>query len=527
MSTLVSRLDPILLRASTRRAFPFTALIGRAADALDRYLPALFAIVASPLLLFFALYLPAGQVPDEMSHILRADSLRHGVIIGHLIQYSVRDRPDFPTLPTGAIAVDRGLAKAAYFIKRNTPQDPIKLNADLLARWHAISWENATEDSAAENVAGYAPIFYIPTAIAFEATKLLGRTPASAIIAGRLVNTAGYLLLGVAALALARRGRAALLALLLLPMSLSLAASLNQDGLLIGTAALAAALLSRTSPTEKRQWSWWAAAGTLACVIMAKPPYIPLALLMLLPLPLRRADWADVSALRTRALGACVAALPGLLWAAAVEVCVSAPSLWPLLADPGYHPGPLFPGDRTISLWSAEPRLQLQTLLADPSRFITLPVQSVAWHIEVGLLQRMFVGILGTLSVALPETLYRLWFWLLPAAAIADMLADRSSPGMRRTLPDALMAVLTVISSLWAILIYYYLTWTKPGWPEIWGLQGRYLIPPVILMLAGLPGFGLRGGAYLRAATVVVVAAIALIGDKELIQLFLLRYYVP
>jgi hypothetical protein len=74
---LVSRLYPILLRASTRRAFPFTALIGRATDALDRYLPALFAIVASPVLLFFALYLPAGQVPDEMSHILRADSLRH------------------------------------------------------------------------------------------------------------------------------------------------------------------------------------------------------------------------------------------------------------------------------------------------------------------------------------------------------------------------------------------------------------------------------------------------------------------
>jgi uncharacterized membrane protein len=325
---------------------------------------------------------------------------------------------------------------------------------------------------------------------------------------------------------LARRGRTALFALLLLPMSLSLAASLNQDGLLIGTAALAAALLSRTSPTD-RDWPWWIATGALACVIIAKPPYLPLALIMLLPLPVRRADWVDKSALRTRLLGVFLAATPGLLWAAAVEVLVSAPSLWPLLADPGYHPGPLFPGDRSISLWSTAPRLQLQTLLADPARFITLPVQSVAWHIKAGLLQRMFVGILGTLSVALPEMLYRLWFWVLPAALIADVVADKTAAPARRSLPDAALAVLTVIGSLWAILIYYYVTWTKPGWPEIWGLQGRYLIPPVILMLAGLPGFGLRGGAYLRAAAVVVVAAIALIGNKELIQLFLLRYYVP
>jgi hypothetical protein len=527
MDAIVSRFDPILTHASARQAVSLVALIRRTVDALDRYLPAVFAIVASPVLLFFALYLPAGQVPDEPSHILRADSLRHGVVIGHRIDYAIPNRPDLPKLSTGAIEVDSGLVNAAFFMARNTAQDPLKLTADLFARWHAIPWDNNTEIIAAENVAGYAAIFYIPAAIAFEAAKLAGGSPASAIIAGRLANMAGYLLLGAAALAMARRGRTALLALLLLPMSLSLAASLNQDGLLIGTAALAAALFSCTGPAESRGWPWWAAAGALACVIMAKPPYLPLALLMLLPLPLRRADWANIPALWTRAIGVCVAVAPGLLWATAVTAFVSAPSLWPLLTDPGYHPGPLFPGDRTISLWTTEPRLQLQTLLAEPARFVTLPLQSVAWHIHVGLLQRMFVGILGTLSVTLPEMLYRLWFWALPAAAIADMLADKSGPGMRRTLPDVVLAVLTVVGSLWAILIYYYLTWTKPGWTEIWGFQGRYLIPPVILMLTGLPGFRLRGDAYLRAAAIVAIAAVALVGDKELIQLFLLRHYVP
>jgi hypothetical protein len=42
-----------------------------------------FVTFALPLCLFLTLVVPPGQVADEDTHVLRADSLRHGAIVGH------------------------------------------------------------------------------------------------------------------------------------------------------------------------------------------------------------------------------------------------------------------------------------------------------------------------------------------------------------------------------------------------------------------------------------------------------------
>jgi hypothetical protein len=493
---------------------------------MDRHLHLLFLLVAAPLMLFFALAVPVGQVPDEIAHILRADSVRLGTLIGYRAKVANPSGPDAPAVRGAAIRVDAGLSDAAFVIAANTPHDPLKMTSELLARWHAIPWANHRIERVAENVAPYAPLFYLPAAIAMGAAKLAGAPPASAILAARLANTACYLLLGAVALLLARSGRTVLLALLLLPMSLSLGASCNQDGLVIAVAALTVALLSRTGPTAPERWSWWLGAGALACVILAKPPYLPLAALLLLPLPLWRADLADPAAMRARIGAVLLASVPGILWAAAAAAWVSTPFLWPMTDAAPYTPGLLYTGDPSLQLWTTDPTRQLHILLAHPSLFVTLPVARVLSLAWTGELHRTFIGVLGTLSVVLPAFLYKAWICAFGATCAADIVADRPVPGTQRGVPDVLTTVAVVLLTIWGILISLYLTWTKLGQAGIDGVQGRYLIPVALLALPGLPRLGLGTGVSLRAAAALFVLAVALLGDQQISDLFLLRHYV-
>ncbi|MBV8915549.1 MAG: hypothetical protein JOZ05_21245, partial [Acetobacteraceae bacterium] len=48
-------------------------------------LPALFLFLVVPMLVFSALIVPTAEVPDEVAHIVRANSLLHGVLIGHRV----------------------------------------------------------------------------------------------------------------------------------------------------------------------------------------------------------------------------------------------------------------------------------------------------------------------------------------------------------------------------------------------------------------------------------------------------------
>jgi hypothetical protein len=393
--------DVLPLAAGTR----LIARMNKAAGALDRNLHFAFLLIAAPLMLFFALAVPVNQVPDEITHILRAESVRLGTLMGHRIDVANPSGQEAPKVRGAAIWVDAGLSDAAFFMPANTPHNPLKITAELLTSWHAIPWANHRVERVAENVAPYPPLFYVPAAIAMAASKLAGAPPASAILAARLANTTYYLLLGSLTLALARSGRAALLALLLLPMSLSLGASCSQDGLLIATAALTAALLSRTGPSAPERWSWWLGAGALACVILAKPPYLPLAALLLFPLPLRRADLADPAAMRARIGAVLLASVPGVLWAACAAAWVSTPFLWPMTDAAPYVPGPLYTGDPSLRLWTTDPSRQLHILLAHPSLFLTLPLvhfQSSMWLIWFA---ATFIGLLGTLTVILPSFL--------------------------------------------------------------------------------------------------------------------------
>lgn len=167
------------------------------------------------------------------------------------------------------------------------------------------------------------------------------------------------MLLGSLALWYAAFGEAVLLTILLLPMTLFLAGSVSQDAIAVAITCFACALLSRNSRA-----SWLAGLLVFLPVLLAKPPYILLLAIFLLPLSRADFGWK----LRYLFLG-CV---PVLVWVGLVTAFVSVP--YPV---PPYHPGPLFHGDAGIWLDHGDAALNFHILMAAPARLVMLP-----WHTE-------------------------------------------------------------------------------------------------------------------------------------------------
>lgn len=423
---------------------------------------AAFLFLVVPLVAYCAWQMPTGQAPDEPTHVIRAASLLRGEIIGHRVA-----RPNGETgAPDAGVTGNTGLALAA--IAGNGDMAPLPAGASRAARlaWvRAIPWQPHSEFISSANTAAYAPVAYVPAALGLGAAILIGAKPHAAILAARFANVLVFALVGALALCLAERGRLLLLVTLSLPMTVWLAASCNQDGVLIACATLAIALLTRTGSAA----FWWGSA-LLAVIVLQKPPFIPLALLPLIASGhLNPRDW------KRRLAGVLTVAIPGTLWAVAVMILVSVP----LRPGAPYQPGPLWPGDPTHLFRSAVSSAQLSVIMHHPVRVALLPITGNGSALPSLWLQ--FIGVLGDLSIRLSHHLYALWSLALLSALAATGGDQR---GVRDRVTPMVVGI-AILATIELIFISQYLTWTPVGMTHIDGVQGRYFIPllPALLFI--------------------------------------------
>ena len=465
---------------------------------LRRALALLFAVLALPTCLVLALVTPLGQVADEPAHVMRAASLLHGQWIG-------RRAPAL--MGNGTMRVMAGLdVDQAVLGVQGGPNQP-KLAFDLVEWRREQGWAGFLYFYHIPSVSIYAPTFYAPAAAGMAAAKLAGAGPFVATYAARLANTALFAAMGLAALLLARRGHALLFCTLSLPIALSLAGSVNQDGLLIAASALAAALLTRsapmaaTGPALPRTRSYWAAALLLTLIVMAKPPYAPLLVGLLFPLPSVRAWLRLRRPLLLRAAVVVAALLPGLLWGWFAVSTVATP-----YDRPPYEAGPLWPGPRPAVFDGTNAAAQLQVLLAEPSRFVTLPWTTI---IHDRALLRSTVGVLGWLDILLPPALYALWYLAVPAALLCDLMTRRGNRA-EGSASQFLLGLAACVACVFGIYLSQYLSWTAVGHTDVQGPSGRYLLPLLPFVALSLPLIPVPGGSRLRAA--LAVPAIVAVG---------------
>lgn len=446
---------------------------------------AFFILCALPTGLMMVFITPPGQVPDEPAHLARAAGLLHGEIMGKRV--GILDLGTGAKMWTAGVNTDSGLFQASFGRVTQIANFPVVTTPDFLAM-RSQPPNHSLQFSVIPNTAVYFPAVYLPATLALALSLAVHAPPYAGILLARLFMLAAFLVLGVLALWLAAFGEAALFAVLILPMTLFLAGSINPDGVLIGMVALACAAFTRGSAGYR-----WLALVLFVLFLGVKPPYIPLLAVFALPL-FGPGFW-------TRVRDVALAALPVLLWVALAVIFVVVP-----FGVAKYHPGPLYAGDRSIWLQQTDSAANLHILLAAPMRLIMLPAHSIAvWGRDwlAGM-----IGILGLLQIAMPMGYYVLWAAALAVAFSGLVFCRRPETVPARTaLANFLFVGFLLLSTGWLLLISLYLNWTTVGEDIIDGGQGRYLIPLLPFLILAIPQWRSR---FTLPALVPAIPAILL-----------------
>ncbi len=469
-------------------------------------LAGIFVLLVLPTGLFLCLAVPPGEVPDEPNHVARASSLLHGALLGRRIH--VPDAAGNPSIVSGLL-----VNRAPAFATLEFPASgAARMTATEWQRLNAIPWSPELTYYHAPNTAIYFPVFYLPMAGGLLIGHILDVTPLEAVLLARMAAFLVFVAVGALALRIAERGQTLLFATLMLPMTLWLAASCNQDGLIVAFTCLAAALLTRANGPSGAHF--WTAGAILACVFAVKPPYLPLASAMLVP-----CREASFSQLRRAAVGVVSTALPAVCWTASATRLAFVPYVRGL----PYHPGPLWAGSPDDVFPATDPAAQLQVLMHSPMLAIDLPLRSMrdlgVWYLQSA------VGYLGLLDIPLAGSIYALWFIAISLAALSCAIVAPNCTSSTRPV-TSLVGFVSIAVAVLVIFNQQYLTWTPVGLDEIQGVQGRYFIPIVPMGSLFIPSFRSRYATYILPAMALPAVLGSVVELAYLPQLVICRYYM-
>ncbi len=404
---------------------------------------------------------PPFQNPDELAHVLRAEQVEQGGLLGRRFADAGR--------PASGGLLDGGALSVYSVFEPLVFQPQVRATAEMFGRADTVRWGGKRWWQAFDNTAVYPPFLYLPAAAGLAAGRVGGMPVVRTLHLARLCGGLAAVAVGGAAVALGGGAAPLLFCLLSLPMALSLMAAVSQDALLLPVAGLAGALLVRLrgAPAGARAsgawatgaWATGAAFGAmcacLALVGMARPVYLPAAALPLL---------ADAVGRRARVVGAALVAGCVLAW-------VAAAAHWALVN--GSEGG------------LADPAAQAAWLWAEPGRAWQVAVRTVEVHGAA--LAEGFVGRLGWLDLALPAWVRGVAWASLLLGALASA-APVARPSRRGGTAGRAAAIGVALASSGAVFAVQYLTWTPVGLGLVMGVQGRYFLPVALLLGVALPG---------------------------------------
>jgi uncharacterized membrane protein len=458
--------------------------VGRVAASVEKWLRChlslVFALYGSIAVTILALIVPPFQHAEEGHHFMRAYQIAHLAITGTRFETAT---PHGPVATAGGL-IDPALVRAAVPFAALVFHPEIRAKA---AMWSPRQpWTGGSVLKDFPNTVVYAPLFYLPSALAIRLGEAARLSVTQTLLLSRLFT--GYAGIGLATLAIALAGANAicLFAILTLPMSFDLMASVSQDALLLACTALAAALLVRAHQ-RPLPGALPLAAVLMAAIAMAKPPYLPFAALL--------ACFPGTSK-RARALAIAVPILCAAAWLG----LTAATDLTNFGAAVG-----------------AEPHAQIAYVLSHP---MALPYAiTLSLRLEWLTLWQQFIGVLGWLDTPMPDSYY----WLASvclALAVTAAVPPSSMGAAARWLAfaAALVASMLIFASL-------YLAWTSPGGPAVLGVEGRYFLPVAVIAILALPTLPYN----LPEARVLAFTAVALLPILTLgimIRTIQLRYYL-
>ena len=448
-------------------------------------LPAFFTLVAGAIFGGSMIFLtPPFDVPEEWQHFFRSFQCSEGII------YATRSGD------TVGGEVPASFAEASVAIHADAKNEyEFRVSKEKFDKVARIPLDPARRTFSGFPVtARYSPVPYLPAAAAIRVWRRAGRTALEELYVARIGTLIGYLLLVVAAVWLMPIHKWTLAMVALMPMSIFLAASVSADALSIAFSLLAIAMIFRLAMRAESigQGNLLWLGAILLFVALVKPAYVLIVFLFFLVPKDKFFDGRQCWRARAWMIGLPLAV--SLAWALSVRgLCL-----------------PLRP--------CVNVKAQACWMLANPLSYLKIMAAKIADpYLYLGI-----IGILGWGTVLLMPIIYKIyWIALLGTAVLDGSPDDVPLPMRARGISVGVHLLVTA-----AIATLTYLTWQAVGEDLIHGVQSRYIVPLVPLLL--LP---LRGGAELASSRFsrwlvpAVAIVVVMIGMGATWQAVIARYY--
>ncbi len=426
---------------------------------------------------------PPYSVPDELAHFLRAYECSQGTVFASRHDSIVGDN-----LPASLVAAYQAVVgnaqKDADF---HTSWEQIRPALDIPlapARLQYVSFANT---------ALYSPVPYLATAAAMRLGRMAEVGPLQMLYLGRIANLIAYLVLAVAAVHITPVQKWTMALVAIMPMSMFLAASLSADAVLLGLSFLAIALaldLAVGKDTNAGRLLTFGAVFVL--LALSKQAYFSLALLFFI---ISRSKFA------TR----------GEWWAAALLIVglpITASLAWAYSVRFLYVPIRPF----------VNPLQQIDWIRANPLSYTVAMIKAI-YHVET---YETMIGYFGWLGARIsPPTCLVYW-----VALFATAILDGGKPlPLGTRLRAAVLAIYAITAAVVTTLIY--LSWERVGTKSIEGIQPRYFLPMLPLLLVPLRGGAkLVSGRFSRVAVPICAILVAVFAAAVTWRTLMLRYYL-
>jgi uncharacterized membrane protein len=164
---------------------------------------------------------------------------------------------------------------------------------------------------------------------------------------------------------------------------------------------------------------------------------------------------------------------------------------------------------------------QIAGLLASPTRILDIAVNTIATYYDYYL--ETMVGVLGSLDTSFPHWIYLFIYFALIATLVAAALAGPFAAG-KSLMAERLALVVGVILAVGMTYGALYAMWTPVGNPTVLGVQGRYLIPCLLILAIAFAGIGRsRSSGWVSLAIATTAACVWIPATGWLI---VIRYYL-
>lgn len=439
------------MRAAARRAAPS----GRPMSFFSLHALRLvhLAIVAPATIVSVFVIGPLGAA-DEQMHLFRADALSRGVVTPRVIDGSARDR--------GAGGeVDKSLQEWAA---RFAPQP----NSEIVptsrrALWSSLDTRDSgvAQDHVHSNTAIYPPLLYAQSALAIFTARATKLPVMTWLYAARLANALVAIGIFAALMQALPSLRPMILVASALPIMLYQTATVSADAVLLPVSVAFGCLLARmfiAPPQSTKEQGASTACLAIAMVILCvgKVAYLPFALLP--PLAARAVDGHWSARAKRLAMAASLSLLAWASWA-----CIVHDKIFTIRPDV-----------------PVDPVGQLKWMFGHPSTALGVFGTSLADRAA-------FIGYsamgshLGDLNFRISHAL--IFFAMV---AVATVVASSRTPSIR---PRGFSAVLWTVAAMVVAIVplLLYVQFNAVGQQNIEGIQGRYFLPVLFLVMPFVP----------------------------------------